>query len=194
MFSGSQKASSFVKHLKKRASFFEKLASFLHTVVNEKASSLWKLARFLVKWSPDVVGASPVGAAPTTSSFPTWHQPLMDRADTKSARQDEKHLSCVIWCVYTRGFTVMYSSLLLELCTHTRAWLFNLVLVPSKGSNSYRHIDSVTHWGRDKTAAILLKDIFKCIFLNENVWISIKISLKFVPKGPISKIFQHWFR
>ena len=40
MFSGSQKASSFVKHLKKRASFFEKLASFLHTVVNEKASSL----------------------------------------------------------------------------------------------------------------------------------------------------------
>ena len=52
MFSGSQKASSFVKHLKKRASFFEKLASFLHTVVNEKASSLWKLARFLVKWSP----------------------------------------------------------------------------------------------------------------------------------------------
>ena len=28
-------------------------------------------------------------------------------------------------------------------------------------------------------------DIFKCIFLNENVWIPIKISLKFVPKGPI---------
>ena len=26
-------------------------------------------------------------------------------------------------------------------------------------------------------------DIFKCIFLNENAWISIKISLKFVPKG-----------
>ena len=29
-------------------------------------------------------------------------------------------------------------------------------------------------------------DIFKRIFLNENVWISIKISLKFVPKGPIN--------
>ena len=27
-------------------------------------------------------------------------------------------------------------------------------------------------------------DIFKCIF-NESVWISITISLKFVPKGPI---------
>ena len=33
-----------------------------------------------------------------------------------------------------------------------------------------------------------LDDIFKCIFLNENVWISIKISLKFVPKGPINNI------
>ena len=31
-------------------------------------------------------------------------------------------------------------------------------------------------------------DIFKRIFFNENVWISIKISLKFDPKGPINKI------
>ena len=31
-------------------------------------------------------------------------------------------------------------------------------------------------------------DIFKCIFLNENVWIPIKISLKFVLKGPINNI------
>ena len=29
-------------------------------------------------------------------------------------------------------------------------------------------------------------DIFKCIVLNENVWISIKISLKFIPRGPIN--------
>ena len=32
------------------------------------------------------------------------------------------------------------------------------------------------------------EDIFKCIFLNENVWISIKISLNFVPGGPIKNI------
>ena len=32
------------------------------------------------------------------------------------------------------------------------------------------------------------QDIFKCIFLNENVKISIKISLKFVPKGPVNYI------
>ena len=31
-------------------------------------------------------------------------------------------------------------------------------------------------------------DVFKCIFLNENIWISIKISLKFVPKSPVNNI------
>ena len=31
-------------------------------------------------------------------------------------------------------------------------------------------------------------DIFKCILLNENVWIPNKISLKFVPKGRINNI------
>ena len=31
-------------------------------------------------------------------------------------------------------------------------------------------------------------DIFKCNFLIEDVWISIKISLKFVPTGPINNI------
>ena len=31
-------------------------------------------------------------------------------------------------------------------------------------------------------------DFFKCIFLNENIWILIKISLKFVSKGPINNI------
>ena len=31
-------------------------------------------------------------------------------------------------------------------------------------------------------------NIFKHIFLNENVWISINISLKFVPEGQINNI------
>ena len=31
-------------------------------------------------------------------------------------------------------------------------------------------------------------DIFKCIFVNENVWISIKFSLNIVPDGPINNI------
>ena len=31
-------------------------------------------------------------------------------------------------------------------------------------------------------------DTFKCNFLNENVWIPLKIPLKFVPRGPINNI------
>ena len=31
-------------------------------------------------------------------------------------------------------------------------------------------------------------DVLKCIFLNENVWISLKIPLKFVPSGPFNNI------
>ena len=41
------------------------------------------------------------------------------------------------------------------------------------------------HWGRDKVADIFGDDIFKCIFLNENVWIFSIIWLQFVLKGQI---------
>ena len=47
---------------------------------------------------------------------------------------------------------------------------------------------SLTHSGRDKMAATLADDIFKCIFFNENEWILLKISLKFVPKFRINNI------
>ena len=46
----------------------------------------------------DVVGASPVGTAPTTSSFSTWHLALRDSAKT-AARQYENILKVGIWCV-----------------------------------------------------------------------------------------------
>ena len=45
----------------------------------------------------------------------------------------------------------------------------------------------LTHWGRDKWTPFA-DDIFNSIFLNENVWTPIKISLKFVPKGLIINI------
>ena len=34
----------------------------------------------------------------------------------------------------------------------------------------------------------LADDTYKCIFLNENIWIPTKISLKFVPKRQINNI------
>ena len=46
----------------------------------------------------------------------------------------------------------------------------------------------LTHLLLDKMVAILANDIFKRTFLDEDVRISIEISLKFVPKGPINNI------
>ena len=46
-------------------------------------------------------------------------------------------------------------------------------------------LNDLTHLPLDKMGAILADDIFKRIFLNENVIIAIQISLKFVTYGPI---------
>ena len=71
-----------------------------------------------------------------------------------------------------------------------------------------RRMDKLRDWWTDtnghlqvKTTTLWLKRMkintlrqrwkdkfFKCIFLNKNVWISITISLKFVPKGPIENM------
>ena len=50
------------------------------------------------------------------------------------------------------------------------------------------HTVGLTHWGRDKMDAISQTTFWAAFFLNENIWIPIKFSLKFVPKGPIHNI------
>ena len=46
----------------------------------------------------------------------------------------------------------------------------------------------VNTWRPRQNGRRFADDVFKSIFLNENKWISIKISLKFVPKGQINNI------
>ena len=58
-------------------------------------------------------------------------------------------------------------------------WLVTLYIIVFIQVNTLRPRQNGHHFA---------DDIFKCIFLNENVWILIKISLKFVPKGPINNI------
>ena len=50
----------------------------------------------------------------------------------------------------------------------------------------FQHIVTLTHWGRNKMDDIS-HTTFSSAFLM-NIWIPIKISLKFVPKGPIDDI------
>ena len=47
---------------------------------------------------------------------------------------------------------------------------------------------TLIHWGRNKMAAISQTTFSNAFFLNENIWISIKSSLDFVPKGSINNI------
>ena len=60
--------------------------------------------------------------------------------------------------------------------------------------NKYSFIHCVWHiWSFNTLRSIrneqhFADDIFKRIFFNENVWITIENSLKFVPKGPINNI------
>ena len=46
------------------------------------------------------------------------------------------------------------------------------------------------HIEAEKNGRHFADDVFKCIFLNENIWILLKISLKFVLKGPINNILS----
>ena len=66
---------------------YRKISNIRHTLVGNK----------IVDHS-DVVGAWPVCAAPTTSSFSTWHLAPRDSAKT-AARQYENLLSVGIWSV-----------------------------------------------------------------------------------------------
>ena len=66
---------------------YRKTSNISHTLVGNK----------IVDHS-DVVGAPPVGAAPTTPSFAAWHLASRDLAKT-ATRQYENLLSVVIWGV-----------------------------------------------------------------------------------------------
>ena len=53
---------------------------------------------------------------------------------------------------------------------------------------SWQHMKHLNSLRPRRNEQHFADDIFKHIFFNENVWILIKISLKFVPKGPINNI------
>ena len=62
----------------------------------------------------------------------------------------------------------------------TTCWLqLVTIMTADNGLNILRLIQNGCHF---------TDDVFRCIFVNESVWISLKISLKFVPKVPINNI------
>ena len=85
------------------------------------------------------------------------------------------------WLMWSKMFTVMFynhSTRLLEM-GHIIWWPLLELLPWCPIFNTLRLRQNGCHFA---------DDIFKRIFLNDNIWIRIKISLKFVPKGPINNI------
>ena len=66
-----------------------------------------------------------------------------------------------------------------------KSWLPSYLHEPECMGGYYWTINTMRPTRNDQH---LEDDIFKRVFFNENVWISFKISLKFVPKGPIDNV------
>ena len=105
----------------------------------------------------------------------------------------------ICWFRQPRVFQHLTSLLLIDIDWHVSilffVWNLSVYLRYASSSNLFSssgHLHVwwwpfsvyLTHWGWEKMAAILQTDIFKCILLNKNYGSQIKISLKFVPKGP----------
>ena len=64
------------------------------------------------------------------------------------------------------------------ICHNSQDWLWH-------GCQLSSHVNSLRP---RQNGRLFADDIFRCIFLDENVWIPIWISLNFVSKGPINNI------
>ena len=125
----------------------------------------------------DVVGALPVGTAPTTSSFLTYYLASVDWAKT-AARQDEKHVSFEIWCILYLSFDGNYLSMSLSTLITFKLFVsclpqyWGAKLVNVQGTVCwfiFRHLRS-TLWGKNK-----MEDILHTTFLNAFHRIKIRI-------------------
>ena len=67
--------------------------------------------------------------------------------------------------------------------THYENYSPKMVPTNPTGSWTIKYINILNTLRPRQNGRHFADDIFKCIFLNENVWIPIEISLKFVPKG-----------
>ena len=107
----------------------------------------------------------------------------------------------ITWPTLCAYFTIYFITLFAEMdFSYPYPWFQNMTLMQTGGiimdfalvviiHPKWEPIDlKVNTLRQRRNEQHFANDIFKRIFFNENVWISIKISLKFVPKGPINNI------
>ena len=89
---------------------------------------------------------------------------------------------------WSRCVRIVTSLLCMSLSCHVRNDRIYVLLPNCLCSHSSIMFITIDTLGPIQNGSHSPEDIFKCIFLNENVSIAIRISLKFVPKGPINNI------
>ena len=89
-------------------------------------------------------------------------------------------LNMIFW------ITSMWYLFLTTLFSSQHGGCFKIMFLMPK--QSLRWIHAINSLRPRQNGRHFADHIFKCIFLNENASIAIKISLKFVPKGPINNI------
>ena len=105
--------------------------------------------------------------------YPRQYWPRSPGSGSTLLRVMTCYHQAIIWTSVDLSSKVFFGTLLRPL----------LKLLPHPSGGQWVNSSSCEQNGHHFT-----DDIFKCIFLNENVWISLKISLKFVPKVRINNI------
>ena len=93
--------------------------------------------------------------------------------------QNQRMLGVYMWVLNLRNFQLWNAIPMLRSWLCWKNSVSGLIAPHRYGFNTLRPRLNGRHFA---------DDIFKCIFLNENAWFAIKISLKFVPQGPITNI------
>ena len=112
-------------------------------------------------------------------------------------------LNCIDWKLMILSRTVItcdemecnYNYCLLDYCFKRHIyWMYQCVPICLRENQRQSNIYStdtcqtVNRLRLRQNGQHFADDIFKCIFLNEDIWILINVSLKFVPKGQINNI------
>ena len=83
---------------------------------------------------------------------------------------------CFPGCVFVTNMNLSFGGQFAQVCLTIQCYI---IVCHKSFINTLRPRQNGRHFA---------DDIFECTFLNGNVWIPIKISLQFVPKGPINNI------
>ena len=86
------------------------------------------------------------------------------------------------------NYTSLYNVMCIPWIKRVRSDLCRKADLNIHFQEQWKHVHQFNTFRPRQDGRHFAADIYKCIFLNKNTWLSVKIPLKFVPKGPINNI------